>query len=114
MCHRFEPYLPVVMPSLLATASAKVDLSVYGMCGGLCISCALMTSGGFVDKEDKVSDHREGWKMIVMGGQTYMTCERLQRRRCQAFKTLVMYCSTLGPRCANIGGKFAVSAVLIP
>ena len=26
----FEPYLPVVMPSLLLTASAKADLSVYG------------------------------------------------------------------------------------
>ena len=30
----FEPYLPVVMPSLLATASAKADLSVYGAYGG--------------------------------------------------------------------------------
>jgi importin-5 len=28
----FEPYLPVVMPSLLLTASAKADLSVYGTC----------------------------------------------------------------------------------
>jgi len=28
----FEPYLPVVMPSLLETANAKADLSVYGMC----------------------------------------------------------------------------------
>jgi hypothetical protein len=27
----FEPYLPVVMPSLLLTASAKADLSVYGI-----------------------------------------------------------------------------------
>lgn len=26
----FEPYLPVVMPTLLATASAKADISVYG------------------------------------------------------------------------------------
>jgi hypothetical protein len=25
----FEPYLPVVMPSLLATAGAKADLSLY-------------------------------------------------------------------------------------
>lgn len=30
MGHEFEPYLPVVMPSLLATASAKADLSLYG------------------------------------------------------------------------------------
>lgn len=27
----FEPYLPVVMPALLATASAKADVSVYGL-----------------------------------------------------------------------------------
>lgn len=25
----FDPYLPVVMPSLLATAGAKADLSLY-------------------------------------------------------------------------------------
>jgi len=30
MGHDFEPYLPVVMPTLLATASAKADLSLYG------------------------------------------------------------------------------------
>jgi len=27
----FEPYLPAVMPTLLTTASAKADVSVYGM-----------------------------------------------------------------------------------
>ena len=32
MGQEFEPYLPVVMPSLLATATAKADLSLYGMC----------------------------------------------------------------------------------
>lgn len=26
----FEPYLPVVMPQLLATAAAKADISIYG------------------------------------------------------------------------------------
>jgi len=26
----FEPYLPVVTPALLTTASAKADISVYG------------------------------------------------------------------------------------
>lgn len=30
MGYEFEPYLPVVMPSLLATAGAKADLSLYG------------------------------------------------------------------------------------
>lgn len=32
MGEEFEPYLPVVMPSLLTTASAKADISVYGGC----------------------------------------------------------------------------------
>ena len=31
----FEPYLPVVMPPLLVTASAKADISVYGACPSL-------------------------------------------------------------------------------
>jgi len=41
----FEPYLPVVMPSLLLTASAKADLSVYDTCDGSYIGCVLMTFG---------------------------------------------------------------------
>ena len=41
----FEPYLPVVMPSLLLTASAKADLSVYGTCDGFYIGCVMITSG---------------------------------------------------------------------
>ena len=40
----FEPYLPVVMHSLLLTASAKADLSVYGMCDGSYIGSVLMAS----------------------------------------------------------------------
>ena len=32
MVPEFEPYLPVVIPSLLATGSAKADSSVYGRC----------------------------------------------------------------------------------
>jgi len=40
----FEPYLPVVMPSLLATASAKADLSVYGTVQvDLILAACLMT-----------------------------------------------------------------------
>ena len=42
----FEPYLPVVMPSLLLTASAKADLSVYGTFMEFYIGCVLMTCGG--------------------------------------------------------------------
>ena len=40
MCPDFEPYLPAVMPFLLSMASAKADLSVYGMCTGSCILAA--------------------------------------------------------------------------
>ena len=40
----FEPYLPVVMPSLLLTASAKADLSVYGTYDESYIGCVLMPS----------------------------------------------------------------------
>jgi hypothetical protein len=49
----FEPYLPVVMPSLLLTANAKADLSVYD------------------EEEDKSFEDREGWETIIMDGQTY-------------------------------------------
>ena len=45
----FQLYLPVVMPSLLLTASVKVtvkaDLSVYGTCIKSYIGYVLMTSG---------------------------------------------------------------------
>ena len=44
----FEPYLPVVMPSLLLTASAKADLSVYGMCNECYIGCVLMMMSGIL------------------------------------------------------------------
>uniref|UniRef100_A0A8H7Y6G7 TOG domain-containing protein n=1 Tax=Psilocybe cubensis TaxID=181762 RepID=A0A8H7Y6G7_PSICU len=47
----FEPYLALVMPSLLATAGAKADLSLY-------------------NDEDEYSDERDGWETIVMDGQT--------------------------------------------
>jgi len=78
----FEPYLPVVMPSLLLTASAKADLSVYD------------------EEEDKASEDREGWETIVMDGQTYGVRTSAMDEKCQAFETLVIYCSTLGPRFA--------------
>ncbi|KAJ7634928.1 armadillo-type protein [Roridomyces roridus] len=77
----FEPYLPVVMPTLLATASAKADISVYD------------------EEEDKVED-REGWETVSMDGQTLGIRTSAIEEKCQAFETLVIYCSTLGPRFA--------------
>ncbi|KAJ7827021.1 armadillo-type protein [Mycena olivaceomarginata] len=77
----FEPYLPVVMPTLLATASAKADISVYD------------------EEEDKVEE-RDGWETVSMDGQTLGIRTSAIEEKCQAFETLVIYCSTLGPRFA--------------
>ncbi|KAG5635297.1 hypothetical protein H0H81_011779 [Sphagnurus paluster] len=77
----FEPYLPVVMPSLLQTASAKADVSVYD------------------EDEEKVED-REGWETVTMDGQTLGIRTSAIEEKCQAFETLVIYCSTLGARFA--------------
>ncbi|KAJ6514536.1 armadillo-type protein [Mycena vulgaris] len=77
----FEPYLPVVMPTLLATASAKADISVYD------------------EEEDKVEE-RDGWETVNMDGQTLGIRTSAIEEKCQAFETLVIYCSTLGPRFA--------------
>jgi hypothetical protein len=98
----FEPYLPVVMPSLLLTASAKADLSVYGTCeGGILYWLCVDDIWRFIDEEeDKISEDREGWETIVMDGQTYGVRTSAMDEKCQAFETLVIYCSTLGPRFA--------------
>lgn len=52
------------------------------------------------EEEDKASDDREGWETIVMDGQTYGVRTSAMDEKCQAFETLVIYCSTLGPRFA--------------
>jgi len=70
------------MPSLLATAGAKADLSLR-------------------DEEilEKAEDH-EGWETIQMDGQTFGVYTSAMVEKCQTFETLVIYCSTLGPRFA--------------
>lgn len=78
----FEPYLPVVMPSLLTTASAKADISVYD------------------EDKEKQQEEREGWETIEMDGQTLGIRTSAIEEKCQAFETLVIYCSTLGARFA--------------
>ncbi|KAF7325964.1 hypothetical protein MKEN_00447300 [Mycena kentingensis (nom. inval.)] len=77
----FEPYLPVVMPNLLTTASAKADISVYD------------------DEEDKIEE-RDGWETVNMDGQMLGIRTSAIEEKCQAFETLVIYCSTLGARFA--------------
>lgn len=45
----FEPYLPIVMPTLLDTAGVKADISVFGT------ALSIVYMRCFVDK---LSDHR--------------------------------------------------------
>ncbi|KAK7458738.1 importin subunit beta-3 [Stygiomarasmius scandens] len=77
----FEPYLPVVMPDLLTTASAKADVSVY-------------------DDEDGKVEEREGWETVNMDGQTLGIRTSAIEEKCQAFETMVIYASTLQGRYA--------------
>ncbi|KAF9809312.1 hypothetical protein IEO21_07461 [Rhodonia placenta] len=76
----FEPYLPVVMPPLLQAASAKADVSIYD--------------------EDEDPEEKEGWEMVSMDGQMVGIKTSGLEEKCQAFETLVIYCSTLGVRFA--------------
>ncbi|KAK7012698.1 armadillo-type protein [Favolaschia claudopus] len=85
----FEPYLPVVMPTLLATASAKADISVYGQLPPI-----------WHDEEEDKVEERDGWETVNMDGQTLGIRTSAIEEKCQAFETLVIYCSTLGPRFA--------------
>lgn len=52
------------------------------------------------DNDDEVAEEREGWETIVMDGQTCGIKTSAMEEKCQAFETLVIYCSTLGPRFA--------------
>ncbi|PCH35440.1 ARM repeat-containing protein [Wolfiporia cocos MD-104 SS10] len=72
----FEPYLPVVMPPLLAAASAKADIDLYD--------------------EDNLPADREGWEILNMEGQHVGIRTSALEEKCQAFETLVIYSSTLG------------------
>ncbi|KAF9541179.1 ARM repeat-containing protein [Agrocybe pediades] len=75
----FETYLPIVMPSILATANAKADLSVY-------------------DEEDEIAEEREGFEVIAMDEQTYGVRTSVMDEKCQAFETLVTNAPTWEPR----------------
>ncbi|KIK57273.1 hypothetical protein GYMLUDRAFT_263322 [Collybiopsis luxurians FD-317 M1] len=78
----FEPYLPVVMPDLLRTASMKADVSVYD------------------ETEDGKVEEREGWETVNMDGQTLGIRTSAIEEKCQAFETMVIYTSTLNARFA--------------
>ncbi|KAJ7790566.1 armadillo-type protein [Mycena olivaceomarginata] len=51
------------------------------------------------EEEDKVEE-RDGWETVSMDGQTLGIRTSAIEEKCQAFETLVIYCSTLGPRFA--------------
>ncbi|KAN0109453.1 Armadillo-type fold [Russula decolorans] len=76
----FEPYLPVVMPPLFRAANAKADVSVY--------------------EDEDVPESKEGWDIIEMDGQQVGIRTSAIDEKCQAFETLVIYCSTLSGRFA--------------
>ncbi|KAH9167134.1 ARM repeat-containing protein [Lactarius sanguifluus] len=76
----FEPYLPVVMPPLFRAANAKADVSVY--------------------EDEEAPESKEGWDIIEMDGQQVGIRTSAIDEKCQAFETLVIYCSTLGARFA--------------
>ncbi|TDL15928.1 ARM repeat-containing protein [Rickenella mellea] len=78
----FEPYLPIVMPPLLQAASAKADVSVWGD-----------------DDEHKMSE-KDGWETMSLDGQQVGIKTSVIEEKCQAFETLVIYCSTLGAKFA--------------
>ncbi|KAJ7594828.1 armadillo-type protein [Mycena floridula] len=84
----FEPYLPFVMPALLTSASAKADVAVYDKFDEIP-----------TDEESEESE-REGWETINMDGQVVGVRTSGIEEKCQAFETMVIYASTLGPKFA--------------
>ncbi|TFY78196.1 hypothetical protein EWM64_g5813 [Hericium alpestre] len=74
----FEPYLHVVMPPLIQAASVKADVSIY--------------------EEDDVVEEKEGWETVSLDGRQVGIRTSAIDEKCQAFETLVIYASTLGPQ----------------
>ena len=50
--------------------------------------------------EDEDKSEREGWETVTMNGQTVGIRTSAIDEKCQAFETMLIYCSTLGPRFA--------------
>ncbi|KAI0291555.1 hypothetical protein BC826DRAFT_475611 [Russula brevipes] len=70
----FEPYLPVVMPPLFRAVNTKADIPVY--------------------EDEDVPESKEGWDIIEVDGQQVGIRTSAIDEKCQAFETLVIYCST--------------------
>ena len=95
----FEPYLPVVMPPLVSAASTKADISVYGINSPRHIQRRPLTFF-FLDEDEEKIEEREGWETVQLDGQTVGIRTSAIEEKCQAFETLVIYCSTLQARFA--------------
>lgn len=54
----------------------------------------------FADEEEERIEEREGWETVLMDGQTLGIRTSAIEEKCQAFETLVIYCSTLSARFA--------------
>jgi hypothetical protein len=66
----FERYLQVVMPSLLGTAGAKADLSLYRAFIPLLYQVFFTYSPSDKKSLEKAGE-RNGWETIVLDGQSY-------------------------------------------
>jgi hypothetical protein len=53
-----------------------------------------------VKEDEDVPESKEGWDIIEMDGQQVGIRTSAIDEKCQAFETLVIYCSTLGARFA--------------
>jgi hypothetical protein len=89
------------MPNILKTASAKTDISVYGMLSYFfCDELRFLSTCPPEDDEEESNNAREGWETVTVDGQTMGIKTSALEEKCQAFETLLIYCSTLG-------GKYA-------
>src|ERR1700730_13669607 len=65
------------------------------------VSCMLNQCGTSstkrIDDDEKLED-REGWETISMDGQIVGVRTSAIEEKCQAFETLLVYSTTLGPR----------------
>ena len=54
----------------------------------------------FPKDDDTIPEEKEGWETITMDGQQVGIRTSAIEEKCQAFETLVIYCSTLGAQFA--------------
>ncbi|KAI0046306.1 ARM repeat-containing protein [Auriscalpium vulgare] len=94
----FERFLPVVMPPLLRAASIKADVSIYGAPSSTYLSSLHQLMR--VAEDDEAPEDKEGWETIRMDGQQVGIRTAAIDEKCQAFETMVIYCSTLGAKFA--------------